>query len=278
MTRSVPATAQEFGAHPARSGCRVCGGTMSVHDAARSGTCAKPFCRAKALRDDIARRRQEEVERLRREASAWRDGAGLDENPVVLLPANEGRLAPLPERRRRAFLATVAELTRAALAHQGSDEAPERPSHPTEAEKARLAAGCAICRGFCCTRGGEHAFLRVDTLRHYLETHDTRDVGAVVRAYARHLPATSHRDSCVYHASQGCTLPRAMRSSICNDFYCRSLEELLAQIRAAPAADVFGVATSGGILRRAAVIDTDGGRRTVRRPPRAGRAPRGRRR
>ena len=46
----------------------------------------------------------------------------------------------------------------------------------------------------------------------------------------RRLPAASYQESCVFHASTGCTLPREMRSAVCNTFYCHALEQQRARL------------------------------------------------
>ena len=70
---------------------------------------------------------------------------------------------------------------------------------------------------------GDHAYLDVDTILAYVLRRADPSPAAVLRAYLRRLPARSYRNSCVYHAADGCSLPRDMRAAICNRFYCRAI-------------------------------------------------------
>ena len=88
-------------------------------------------------------------------------------------------------------------------------------------------ATCSACRGSCCGNGGDHAFLRTRTLREFMAAHPALDDNAVVAAYAAWLPENTLQPGCVYQGGQGCTLPRAMRSAICNAYLCGGLRRAL---------------------------------------------------
>jgi hypothetical protein len=45
-------------------------------------------------------------------------------------------------------------------------------------------------------------------------------------AYLSYLPEKTFKESCVYHTETGCSLPRDMRSHVCNDYLCDTLYEL----------------------------------------------------
>ena len=142
--------------------------------------------------------------------------------PIAVLPANLAKVAPLPARRRAAFRAHLLEQIGEAAKRErrlnpnsaGSDSAAPPPP---------IAAGCAACRGRCCNRGGEHAFVDFTTIRRYTAQTGVRAAPAIVQAYLRYLPLRSYRDSCVYHTAAGCNLPRTMRGDVCNQFYCGAI-------------------------------------------------------
>lgn len=86
---------------------------------------------------------------------------------------------------------------------------------------------CAACQGGCCTRGGFNgAYLTVQTARRLLDEHPEWTASDLVEAWASRLPAVSIADSCPNQTSEGCALPRELRSKTCNGFYCESLKDL----------------------------------------------------
>jgi hypothetical protein len=143
---------------------------------------------------------------------------------------------------------------------------PEANTQTTEQRMLSLA--CATCRGYCCRLGGEHAFLDTTTLQRYMSAHPQLAADQVVGAFLAKLPEKGYRNSCVFHAGDGCTLPRAMRSDICNSFYCNGLRNFRTQLDGAEAPQAFAVAASDGQLRRATIFDHRGIRRHLREPRR----------
>ena len=60
-----------------------------------------------------------------------------------------------------------------------------------------------------------------------MAAHPALNDEAVVAAYAAWLPERTLHPGCVYQGEQGCTLPRAMRSAICNAYLCGGLRRAL---------------------------------------------------
>lgn len=85
----------------------------------------------------------------------------------------------------------------------------------------RLAKTCETCEGSCCSRGTQNlAYLKEDAIyrtAHYL---GTKSLAHVIDAYVNHVPEHHVKNSCFYHTSTGCALPREMRSTICNMYQC----------------------------------------------------------
>lgn len=172
--------------------------------------------------------------------------------PVVLLPANTFEMVPLPDADRQAFLkqlrgtlevvfrdpvrnnarpmSAMAEAARmdAVGAEDGSGDRAE--SAENRWRSSVLGASCATCRGECCTAGGTHAFLRAESLlrvRAQLVSDGASPTPDTLEAaYAAYLPEHHYHASCVFHTPRGCTLPRAMRSDLCNRYLCGSLTQL----------------------------------------------------
>jgi hypothetical protein len=91
---------------------------------------------------------------------------------------------------------------------------------------ASATSACGLCRGACCTAGGEHAFLRGEHLALLRRSARGETADAFVARYLTHLPARHYQRSCVFHAVGGCTLPRTMRSGLCNRYQCGALTQL----------------------------------------------------
>jgi hypothetical protein len=201
-----------------------------------------------------------------------RGGAGP--LPVVLLPANTRPLVPLPAVAREAFLAHLDEalactfalpMRDTALAH-GTDhadaraDAGETASWDPALSLGIVGASCGTCGGSCCTAGGTHAFLQADSLVR-VRAHRSmagEDTPEAIRAlYLAAMPARHYRDSCVFHAAQGCTLARDVRSNLCNRYQCGGLTQLSrAMARAGTTSAVVGAADREQLHRMAVVSDS----------------------
>ena len=206
---------------------------------------------------------QREAERLaaaraarQRWAQRRRQQADRSAPPVLVVPANTRRLTALPPRRREAFRGHLQSILDDAT-QRGvfSRVAPAVTSEPDAAQPpAQFAAACSACRGHCCSGGGDHAYLDLDSIRRYV-ARSGRSSQAVLQAFMRRLPATSYQDSCVFHAGTGCTLPREMRSAVCNTFYCHALEQQRARVDNGEAAPTLIGAADGLRLVRLVTIE-----------------------
>ena len=191
-----------------------------------------------------------------------------DSDPALLVPAYQGRLAPLPAARRRSFARHLSREISEAFA----DPIPAGPPPPPPLEPAasRLAAdACACCRGHCCSRGGEHAYLDSDTIRRLRREEPGLGRAAILARYRAALGSEAYEESCVFHVAGGCRLDRRLRSDLCNSFLCNDLK---AAVRPPlPEGPVLLVAREGEEVRRVVV------RRVVEHrmgePPAAGPVP-----
>lgn len=161
----------------------------------------------------------------------------------LVVPSGPARSGPLRVARKARYLAhlrAVAKLA-AALA-PGAVPGPDDVAVAASAQAALPAAQpaalpgllCALCGGGCCTRGADHAYLSPPTLRRFMDAQPQLSATEVVAAYVARMPAAPRIGSCINHTRTGCSLPRAMRSDICNDFACTALR----QLEGAPAAQV----------------------------------------
>ncbi|HLY12485.1 MAG TPA: hypothetical protein VKW04_24490 [Planctomycetota bacterium] len=214
---------------PGGRACPVCGRRLEAGEE----TCGDPYCR-----DEIESRRNRtrlEEERLAARESAVREvQAGLRTSRsipvdavVAVLPASDRPLVPQEAARRAQFAERLSGLMEDAAA-DGDGPTGDAPSSegPANAAEALARAACASCQGLCCRHGEHHAFLRPATLRRYLRRHPDVTPAQALDTYLSYLPAHSIAGSCLYHGRQGCTLPRELRSDVCNRYLCDDLERL----------------------------------------------------
>jgi hypothetical protein len=235
--------------------CRVCGARLDG-----AALCTQRSCRWKdAARRARARRSRQLAAVIRSARRRLAQGAaryGVQRAiPIAVLPANLARLTPLPARRHAAFRAHLLDQIREAAQRPGRPLAPETDC--TNIPPAPIAAGCATCRGRCCTQGGEHAFVDFTTIRRFSARTGITAAPAIVRAYLRHLPTRSYRDSCVYHTAAGCNLPRQMRGDVCNQFYCGALLAHWQALIGPGTAKIAIAAADGSKVVRLSVVTTD---------------------
>lgn len=213
--------------------CAVCDSVLTVHQAVRGSTCDDPRCKRRNLLIDLARRREQEAQlmsRIKTMAETIRNERGLSsecEPSLVVVPVNEWPITQLQEKRRMAF---VGHLTRILdqLEAEGWDKPGPNDAQGESGEEAMnavIGGACAVCRGFCCRYGGNHALLKVETLRGLLDKYPGMSRAELMAAYMERVGGETYQGSCVFHGVTGCRLPREMRSKTCNDYLCKGLRD-----------------------------------------------------
>lgn len=221
-----------------RRTCAICGQALTAHEAVSGGICGRHTCRHQAALDAIAARKANTRASLMANAAQYRDRiaatlrlAGPLELPIALVPASTRRLTPLPASRRRLFREHL-EAVLARLAQTPARSPTDQQPHARadagriHSESPAVGAACAACRGHCCHNGGIKAYIDDSTLLRFTRENPSLDRNDTVRAYLDLLPRRSIKDSCVFHGGQGCTLPRDMRSTTCNDYHCEGVRKL----------------------------------------------------
>lgn len=189
-----------------------------------------------------------ETEENRRTWAALESFAGLPSAPAsapasasvseplrLVLPTGPRRARPLALVRRERYRAHLM-----AIAAEAAAMAPASVPHADDDTGAAAAAAgstlpgrlCALCGGGCCTRGGDQAYLNAPTLRRFMDVQPQLSPDEVVAAYLERAAAAPMAGSCVNHTRAGCSLPRSMRSDVCNRFACPPLARVLAAQRA----------------------------------------------
>ena len=201
----------------------------------------------------------------RRRSDAGAAGIGRPSRyPVTLVPHLDRPLTPPSVRRQREFRRNLREHLReaTALRAQAGAEAAGAgsasaltptppPAGRPAADQAVITASCSACRGYCCRRGGNHAYLHGDTLERFMRAHPTLSQRQVWKAYIDRLPGESVEDSCIYHGARGCGLPEEMRSTTCNSYFCAGLQNWQEQRRRGGPARAYIAAADTSIVHAA---------------------------
>lgn len=219
-------------------------------------TCGCRECADVQFRREAAARAAERVKRIeeitrraewQRAELAQKEGiAEPDEYPITVIPSFGGGLSELPSDRVERFLEYLRGVIRDVFAEPfdppgaplPSGAEPDSPG-PFAGEGGQggppvslFAAACALCRGHCCSRGGEHAYISAETIRRFRARHPDATPEDVVAAYLAHIPPRTFTDSCVFHGELGCSMPGEMRAATCGDFFCDGLHFLGRQLEA----------------------------------------------
>ena len=172
---------------------------------------------------------------------------------IVSVPLLNETLAPPPPERVRALKRhLVRSLRDLRIARR-----PERLIQTATPEPAGFAAavvrtGCATCLGHCCSGGGEHAYIDERTMARVRRDNPGLDARAIIGRFMERLAPLSYRGSCLFHGAAGCTLGRALRAELCNQYYCNGLRDFL-KLEPVPER-VQIVAARNGRERRSAVV------------------------
>ena len=145
----------------------------------------------------------------------------------IELPGFDAPLVAVAPERRDALGRLVRELIADLKAKTPASRA--KQPEPLAPEDARnVATACALCRGFCCSKAGDAAYLNPVTMGRVwrAQAHLTED--QLVSAYVDAVPDLAFEGSCIFHAADGCNLPPPMRSNVCHAYLCTPLRNALA--------------------------------------------------
>ncbi len=230
------------------SHCPMCNTRLDDLNDQMMGVCKNAFCRGpyfhrhklemeavrKSSRKAIVERT---LETHREQIDLYNAQGGGDRRlPQIALnvPSLDRSILPLPEARRQQFIDNMKRLSHEAEASMNDPSKVERIEVEFSVRgngqiaPAPLAVinGCSTCRGFCCREGGTDAFITADFIAWQLIHDSDLTSESLLEQYLNLLPSESVEDSCVFHTSQGCQLPRNMRNNICNDFHCAGLMDV----------------------------------------------------
>lgn len=82
---------------------------------------------------------------------------------------------------------------------------------------------CNMCKGGCCPAGKEHAYLSAQTIKQFMKLKPNISQEKILDHYLSKVSSKTIDGACINQTKTGCTLPREMRSDICNGYYCDAL-------------------------------------------------------
>ncbi len=186
---------------------------------------------SKALALVVAQKTQreaEENEAVWAAAEAQLAGQLPHNSERLVLPSGPRRLRNLPQRERNRYRdhlnRIIAQATSGVDLSHEPQVAPVDTASKTSADL--LTNVCTLCRGGCCTSGGHKAYLTAATIRRFMAARPGLRPREVLAAYLAHLPPRTEAGSCVNHGALGCSLPRDLRSDVCNRYLCDTAKSI----------------------------------------------------
>lgn len=141
----------------------------------------------------------------------------------IELPGFDRPLRAVGKRRRRIFAAflegLIGQVSRSRRRTAGKMNA--RPEATTFAD------ACRACRGHCCRNGGNDAYLDENAIALAWARHPRLSARGLMRLYLAAIPDKAFADSCLFHAKDGCSLPRSLRAPVSEAYLCGPLERLM---------------------------------------------------
>jgi hypothetical protein len=141
----------------------------------------------------------------------------------IELPGFDRPLRAVGPARRRIFAAFLEELIRDISRPRA--KAANTPKQIPQATT--FADACKACRGHCCSKGGNDAYLDENAIQQAWARHPHLSKRGLMRRYLDAIPAKAFADSCIFHAKDGCSLPRSLRAPISEAYLCGPLSRLM---------------------------------------------------
>jgi hypothetical protein len=140
----------------------------------------------------------------------------------IELPGFDRPLRAVGIKRRKIFAAFLESLIAKVSRPRGkrSDKPEQNPG------AARFADACRTCRGHCCSKGGNDAYLDENAIAQAWARHPNLSKRALMQLYLDAIPKKAFADSCLFHAKDGCSLPRSLRAPVSEAYLCGPLERL----------------------------------------------------
>jgi hypothetical protein len=144
----------------------------------------------------------------------WRD---------IELPGFDRPLRAVGKKRRRIFAAFLEELI-GEVSRSRTRTADKMKARP---EATTFADACRACRGHCCSKGGNDAYLDENAIALAWARHPRLSGRGLMQRYLDAIPDKAFANSCLFHAKDGCSLPRSLRAPVSEAYLCGPLARLM---------------------------------------------------
>ncbi|MEZ6059222.1 MAG: hypothetical protein R3C19_02555 [Planctomycetaceae bacterium] len=279
MSAALPEFIARHNSHQKLPCCPACGKELVTFHEQRENICSDLKCRGPWLQRKNAHEQEKTratqaalaeaaLEQLRRTAPDAYQRTEAGELRLIVVPDFESELAPQSAERIAAFREMLEQLMSDALELVNDAFRVENllcSYEPRDRDQSSLAImnACGTCRGRCCRMGYQHAFITAEFLAWRLVHEPDADPAAMIGDYIDRIPAQSLNDSCLYHTTTGCALPRELRSGTCNDFLCIGFRPHMASLAENPDQPTVAAAYDGDGFVRFGTMDSDGNRTEI---------------
>lgn len=217
--------------HPTRR-CSSCGRRLDIHEAVKSDYCSDQSC---VTASAVAAKEREKQQNRKRNLIAKRHARKLFgiQSRAARVPSMDRNLVITPPERLLRFRQTLRNAVTAAAesVNTAATDSAIAEAKVNDPSGNRVSLSCEVCRGNCCSQGSTHAFLSAEHIQSRLQENPQFTAANVYREYLRLLPVRSYEDSCVYHTTGGCAIPRHLRSDTCNRYECTSRLDYAKQLQ-----------------------------------------------
>lgn len=196
------------------------------------------------IREELQQQEREENRKIF--ARLKEEYAGSDQEPshMVVLPTGHARQVPMDDSRVEKYRQHLEKVISEAFQYSSVGEVPRDNNHDAHEkilEQDALFARqpglkeisdqfCMLCKGGCCARGQEHGYISASHIRRLLDADPYLTADQLLDAYLSRLGESSTANACINQGPTGCVLPRELRSSTCNQFYCASIKKYQAKV------------------------------------------------
>ena len=190
-----------------------------------------------AAAEEIRKKEAEEHQQISEHMSRRLEGTDQQPSHTVVIPSGRSELVPLDQSRIDRYRSHLESVIDEALQYENVSEAPDdnnKNAHKKLNEQQQFFESrpdvkaisenlCRLCKGGCCSRGDNHAYLSASSMRRQLDDNPGWTKEDLLDQYLSRLSSRSSKNACINQGRDGCVLPRALRSSTCNYYFCGAL-------------------------------------------------------
>lgn len=247
-------------------GCRICGNSLKTPSESHAGCCSRITCRSTTAVNNLRQHALDhDMEIARQVQQRLNSDPALEQTGLSKVPYLDSVLLPQDEVAMTAFHEYLSLLVQHVFAEgdccQDNLSLQPESNEPTKEEtipaefSGALEDTCRLCRGWCCKFGAiNNAFISADGIRRLRQSFPEISAMEAVDHYVSRIPQAHYAGSCLFHSQNGCTLDRASRSDVCNQFLCDGARHLIRRASLAPQLPQIVAAVSGNFVHDVAVV------------------------